>query len=36
MLKDCSVHDLERLIEFIRRSSTPQEAHLKRILELPR
>jgi DNA-binding MarR family transcriptional regulator len=36
MLKDYSMHDLERLVEFMRRSRTLQEAHLKRILELPR
>lgn len=36
LLKDYSVPDLERLIEFMRRSRTLQEANLKRILELPR
>ena len=36
MLKDYSLHDLERLIEFERRSRTLQEAHLKRILALSR
>jgi DNA-binding MarR family transcriptional regulator len=36
LLKDYSVPDLERLIEFIRRSRALQEKHLKRILELPR
>jgi DNA-binding MarR family transcriptional regulator len=36
MLKGYSVHDLERLIEFMRRSRALQEAHLKRIVEVPR
>ena len=34
MLKDFTLHDLERLIEFLRRSRTLQETHLRRIQQL--